>query len=212
MELAVRFDNRFEVTVPSSDWRTHPDTLIGDHYLYGNGVGHHDLVNIPFYGRMYDTAIIAHPFSASDWLFDPRIKVTHIQFVMCQLRDIQRHARSDHRATLGELRARQDSIEVLSTLRRKAFERLAGRYFAQKANEAAMTKLVAEDSGKDFTACHSCSDSPNSTDSPEESSPQDSSPNAPTNDPKSAAHVGTSASIRRRTAYRLSHANNRPGS
>lgn len=153
IELPFRFSTQCNIIVPSSDWREHPDTDFGDEVCYGNGVLHHDLVNVPFYGRLYDTAIIAHPLSASDYTVDPRVNVTHIQFLLSQLVDIQQHARGDLRTTVRELRARQDSIEVLKTLRRKAYEKLTDRYLAKKANEAASIESAARrDSDTDFTA------------------------------------------------------------
>ena len=135
-ELPVRFINHFTVAVATSDWREHSDPARGERYLYGSGIAHHDIVNIPFYGRMYDTAVIAHPLCPSDCLLDPRVKVTHLQYVMIQLRDIQRSARADRKTTVQELRARQGSIEVLKMLRQKAIDRLSEHRVMKEAGEA----------------------------------------------------------------------------
>lgn len=131
-----RFNNTFTVSVPTTDWRTHPETDCGDHYIYGSGVVHHDLVNVPFYGVMYDTAVVAHPLSNSECLADPRVKVSHIQHVLAQLRDIQMQSRLSAKCTEAEFRARQDSIETLKRLRESALERLWDRYYTRMEAEA----------------------------------------------------------------------------
>lgn len=133
--LPSRYNYRHSVTVLASDWRTHPDTPSGYQHFYGTGNIHYDIVNVPFYGRMYDTAVIAHPLSPFDHLALPKISLMHIQYVLSQLRDIQRQCRNDLRTTLGELRARQESIEILKELRVSALQKHMDRYYAQQAYE-----------------------------------------------------------------------------
>ncbi|KAK3686796.1 hypothetical protein LTR37_019475 [Vermiconidia calcicola] len=116
-----RFYNDTRVSIPSSDYRTHPKTRWGGHFMIGNGVLHHDLVNIPFFGRVYDTVVVAHPLSESDWFVDRRTRLGHILYLIDLLREIQSSSRGDAQATKDELRARQDSINVLRGIRRKIF-------------------------------------------------------------------------------------------
>lgn len=140
------------MSVPTTDWRDHPNTDSGEHHIYGNGIVHHDLINTPFHGYMYDTAVIAHPLSTSDCLADPRVKVAHIQHIMCQLRDIQWQSRRFRKTTAAELRARQNSIDVLKGLREKELERLWDRHFARLESEGILLDLSDHDSDKFVTA------------------------------------------------------------
>lgn len=151
MEGPFRFNNRLSVSVPTTDWRDHPDTDVGEYHIYGSGIVHHDLINTPFHGYMYDTAIIAHPLSTSDCLADPRVKVAHIQHIMCQLRHIQWQSRRCRMTTTAELRARQNSIDVLKGLREKALERFWDRYFARLESEGLLLELSENDTGEVVT-------------------------------------------------------------
>jgi hypothetical protein len=112
--------SHINVAIPTSDYRTHPNSGIGAIYRIGNGIVHHDIVNIPFYGRIYDTAVIAHPLSPIDGFLDRRTRLSHITFLLNLLRDILEQSRDDPRTTFLEFNARRDSIEVLVAIRKNS--------------------------------------------------------------------------------------------
>ena len=136
-DLSDRFNTRFTLKVPTTDHRTQPRTATGEHHFLGNGILHHDIVNIPFYGRIYDIGTIAHPLSNSDCFVDSRVRLTHILFLLTMLRDIQRQCRNNVNPSQRELRARQDSIDVLNMARRRTYNRMLRRPHEAKTNAAA---------------------------------------------------------------------------
>ena len=84
--------------------------------MIGGGVVHHDIINVPFYGRVYDTAIIAHPLTVSDRLQDSRTRPSHVRMLLDSLETLQEQSRGDPRTSLTEWRARADSIAVLNAI------------------------------------------------------------------------------------------------
>ena len=74
-EPPKRCDYRISVTIPTTDFRTNPNSSLGECYYIGSGIVHHDLVNIPFYGRVYDTGIIGHPVEPLRLLYPSETEV-----------------------------------------------------------------------------------------------------------------------------------------
>ncbi|KAK3704647.1 hypothetical protein LTR37_013746 [Vermiconidia calcicola] len=156
-----RFYNDTRVTIPSSDYRTHHKTSWGGHFMIGNGVLHHDLVNIPFFGRVYDTVVIAHPLSESDLFVDRRTRLGYVLYLIDLLRDIQRSTREDAQATKDELRARQDSINVLRSIRRMIFEDIEIRAAQRRETSRAVGQRDEGLEGwNDLPTRNGCSKSP----------------------------------------------------
>ncbi len=147
MELPQRYVITVNYFITCSDWRTHANTIHGKSHLVGLGLIHHDIVNTPFYGRAYDTAIIAHPLSVSDRDMHPRCTLPVLTRLVTQLRDIQRDCRVNPYCPPWELRARQDSIDVLMLLRKHRWDMLKEEYLREeekKAKRAARRKAHKE--------------------------------------------------------------------
>lgn len=125
--------NKIKASVPTTDYRMHPNTAFGDSVIIGHGVAHHDIVNISFYGRVYDTAIIAYPLAKSDRYQDPRTMYGHIMYLRDLLRDIQQSCvqelqnhyltPEERRAKRKEVMVRRGSICVLYDISRERYYR-----------------------------------------------------------------------------------------
>lgn len=119
MPTPIHHAKRANLVIPVSDHRHHLNTTSDTTYIIGHGVLHHDIVNLPFYGRVYDTVIIAHPLIMADRLSDPRTRPFHIRMLLDLLVEIQKKSQLDPSTRVVELRARHESIKVLGGIWRE---------------------------------------------------------------------------------------------
>lgn len=137
---------RANLVIRVTDHRYHPNAWSDTTYIIGHGVLHHDIVNLPFYGRVYDTVIIAHPLIMADRLSDPRTRPFHIRMLLDLLEEIQEKSQLDPSTRVVELRARHESLRVLEAIWRECcrYSRPPPRVVRRKAVQSVVDEAEGE--------------------------------------------------------------------
>ena len=136
--MPARFYNNWNIDVPTSDHRYHSDSHRGVLYHIGTGFVYHDLVNVPFFGYVYDSATIAHPLRPVDCHMYRGTEPEHYAMLLSLLQEIQCQALGDAESTPQELQARQESIEMLASAKRFARGRMVAQWGQMRAAKVAV--------------------------------------------------------------------------